>query len=57
MNLQKLVLHLVNEVHIPKKRIAELLEVDPKKVTNMTKADEYMVLNVPTHTKAIRAGV
>ena len=52
MKLRNLIYHLVNDVKIPKGRVATLLEVDTKTVTNiMTDKDGYNIAKIakPKH--------
>ncbi len=56
LNLQKIIGHLVSDIKIPKNRIAELLECDPKLVTKIIKAEHgFRVIEVPAD-KTMRSG-
>ncbi len=54
MDLNRLIRYLLNDVGIPKKKVSELLECDPKTVTNMEKAP-YIVGKIP-QPRAMRTG-
>ncbi len=54
MDLNRLIKYLLDDVGIPKKKVSELLECDPKTVTNMEKG-AYIVGKIP-QPKSMVAG-
>jgi len=54
MNLTPLIKHLVDDIKIPRKRVAELMEIDPKTVTRIL-GRTFEVVEIPRN-KTMRVG-
>ncbi len=58
IDLKSLILHLINDIKIPKKRVAELLSCDPKTITRLSERDSlYTVVEMPNYENTMKEGL